>query len=346
MNLRQSIGGILEDSTKQRSVRASSVPRRMSLSASSPFKSSPCRPNSAPKSEKKDRRVMLDEWRRQARSRNKVSPSSPTHCSISSSHEISSSKRFKIEDADNMQQQQQTQNHQHPPLPPSSVPTPASGENLSAVDRYRIRKQQKQQMLQQNDENTDPNRLPPQPPCIPSPLSPSPGGSRLGPALRITPKASAVGKGRRQSVSRINNSITKARRRSLSISRNTEAPPLPPSHSIERQSFPQPPPRVPKTMSTVPTKNDLDQDEPVSDSVVGVGLRSRISGMQERINQLEQEKITLSMSKAPLEARFRQKEDAWQKEQNKFSDKINDLKATAKDADERFRSLENKLGDL
>ena len=36
----------------------------------------------------------------------------------------------------------------------------------------------------------------------------------------------------------------------------------------------------------------------------------------------------------------------WQKEQNKFTDEINDLKATAKDADERYRSLENKLGDL
>ena len=49
------------------------------------------------------------------------------------------------------------------------------------------------------------------------------------------------------------------------------------------------------------------------DSVEGAGMMSQMETMKKRIKQLEKEKIDLSMSKAPLEARFRQKEDAWHK---------------------------------
>jgi kinesin family protein C1 len=88
--------------------------------------------------------------------------------------------------------------------------------------------------------------------------------------------------------------------------------------------------------------NDL---EPV-DSIEGAGLRSRIQEMQQRVAQLEKEKVALSMSKAPLEARFRQKEEAWIKEQKRLHDEIENLKLHAKEADERYRSLEHKYNEV
>lgn len=68
--------------------------------------------------------------------------------------------------------------------------------------------------------------------------------------------------------------------------------------------------------------------------------------MQQRVAQLEKEKMALSMSKAPLEARFRQKEEAWIKEQKRLHDEIENLKLNAKEADERYRSLEHKYNEV
>jgi kinesin family protein C1 len=61
--------------------------------------------------------------------------------------------------------------------------------------------------------------------------------------------------------------------------------------------------------------------------------------MQHRVEQLEREKMVLSMSKAPLEARFRQKEDAWSKEQNRLGQEIDSLMQAAREADARYRDL-------
>jgi kinesin family protein C1 len=82
------------------------------------------------------------------------------------------------------------------------------------------------------------------------------------------------------------------------------------------------------------------------DSVEGAGLRSRVQEMQQRITQLEREKMALSMSKAPLEARFRQKEDTWLKEQKRFIQEIESLKSSSKEVDERFRDLELRYDAL
>ena len=46
------------------------------------------------------------------------------------------------------------------------------------------------------------------------------------------------------------------------------------------------------------------------ESVDSVALKSRNQVMQQRIDNLERGKMELSMSKAPLKARIRQKEDA------------------------------------
>ncbi len=91
--------------------------------------------------------------------------------------------------------------------------------------------------------------------------------------------------------------------------------------------------------------NNNNETEPL-DSIEGAGLRSRILEMQQRVAQLEKEKMALSISKAPLEARFRQKEDAWMKEQKRLHDEIEHFKVNAKEADERYRSLEHKYNEV
>ena len=64
--------------------------------------------------------------------------------------------------------------------------------------------------------------------------------------------------------------------------------------------------------------------------------------MQQRVEQLEKEKIALSMAKAPLENRFREKEEAWQKESTRLYQEIDGLTKAAREADEQYRDLEVK----
>jgi kinesin family member C1 len=75
------------------------------------------------------------------------------------------------------------------------------------------------------------------------------------------------------------------------------------------------------------------------DSVEDAGLFSQMERMKQRVEQLEKDKMDLSMSKAPLEARFRQKEDAWQKERSNLLDQIEDSKTALRESDERYRDL-------
>ena len=82
-----------------------------------------------------------------------------------------------------------------------------------------------------------------------------------------------------------------------------------------------------------------DAEEEEVNTIEGAGLRSRIQEMQQRVDQLEKEKMVLSMSKAPLEARFRQKEDAWKKEQARLHLEIDSLMQGSQAADERYRDL-------
>ncbi len=76
------------------------------------------------------------------------------------------------------------------------------------------------------------------------------------------------------------------------------------------------------------------------------GLRSRIVLMEKRIHQLEKEKMTLSMSKAPLEARLRQKEDQWSKEQSKYELEINSLMVSSKETNDKLKSMEMQFEEL
>jgi len=75
------------------------------------------------------------------------------------------------------------------------------------------------------------------------------------------------------------------------------------------------------------------------ESVDSVAMKSRNQVMQQRIENLEREKMELSMSKAPLEARIRQKEDAWVKERERLCAEIENNQMASKEADEHRREL-------
>ena len=75
------------------------------------------------------------------------------------------------------------------------------------------------------------------------------------------------------------------------------------------------------------------------DTVEGAGRASQIERMKQRVEQLEKEKMELSMSKAPLEARFRQKEDLWEKDRSSLMDQIESSKASLREADEKYCDL-------
>lgn len=79
---------------------------------------------------------------------------------------------------------------------------------------------------------------------------------------------------------------------------------------------------------------------------MGAGLRSTILEQQQRIDRLEKEKMQMSMSMAPMEARFRQKEDTWTKEQNRLIQEVDELRYASRESDERYRDLVVKCDSL
>lgn len=314
-NNRLSLGGneILQDSTSQfTNASSSTTQRRMSFSFT----------NSDPDKEaaKKGRRAMLEEWRK-GKNRNNPSTSSSNHPPTPSGSMSLMSIANSSDTSNN------TEN------------TPSSS-SLTALERYRLRKQQ------QNDENKNcnntlasvPPSLPPvvppstnsipRPPSLSSMTAPSPFESAINvpsPArekvksriLNLTPR-------RLSSSSHVSK---KARRRTFSADPITRSRPLlPPTDSMDCDE---------KQIS-----NQSEQNNEDITTSQNVGLHSRIEAMQIRINQLEKDKLELTKSKAPLEARIRQREDAWMREKSKILEENEKLKAAGKEADERYRELE------
>jgi kinesin family member C1 len=97
--------------------------------------------------------------------------------------------------------------------------------------------------------------------------------------------------------------------------------------------------------ASAPTPRTKEIDEELG-TVEGAGLRSTILEQQQRIDRLEKEKMQMSMSMAPMEARFRQKEDAWNKEQYRYVQEIDELRQASLEADERYRDLVVKCDSL
>jgi len=67
---------------------------------------------------------------------------------------------------------------------------------------------------------------------------------------------------------------------------------------------------------------------------------ARYEEMVKRLRKLEEEKVGITIAMAPIEARHRQKEDAWMKEQSRLLQEIDSLKQASQEANERFRDLE------
>lgn len=82
------------------------------------------------------------------------------------------------------------------------------------------------------------------------------------------------------------------------------------------------------------------------ESVDSAALRSRLYAMQRRIEKIEREKMELSISKAPLEARMRQKEDAWARERERLFAEIEEHQRSNMEADERYREMEMRAEAL
>ncbi|KAL7553481.1 hypothetical protein ACHAWF_016758 [Thalassiosira exigua] len=96
-----------------------------------------------------------------------------------------------------------------------------------------------------------------------------------------------------------------------------------------------------------PSTVELQPSQPDSaDSVDSAALRSRVSAMRKQIDRLEREKMELAMSKAPLEARIRQKEDAWVRERERLCAEIEDCQASSRGANERHQQLEMRFEAL
>ena len=68
--------------------------------------------------------------------------------------------------------------------------------------------------------------------------------------------------------------------------------------------------------------------------------------MEIRIKELEKEKLLLSMEKAPLEARLKQKEEQWTKEQYRYEDELDSLTQTSREMNDRYNSLHMEFEGL
>jgi kinesin family member C1 len=252
----------------------------------------------------KDRRTLLDEWRRKTRDRENGADDSVDYGTSES------------------EQKKPRFTPPHPPLPRTSQPSPLPLEGTTALERFRLRKQMKihsngdESFLSSNTYQSQDDAYEPFNNIVMTQTSY--GG--VGGHLSSTPSH--------------HHGSHAARRTSFSLQqvRPPRASLLPSSS----QEFSQSQSQTGLSQLTV----EATSFDHMVDTVEGAGLRSRVREMQQRVEQLEKEKMHLSMSKAPLEARFRQKEDAWLKEQNRLLLEIDSLKEDSRESNERYRDLQ------
>jgi predicted nucleic acid-binding Zn-ribbon protein len=116
-------------------------------------------------------------------------------------------------------------------------------------------------------------------------------------------------------------------------------PPSSAPSSVEQRA-PLPPSSSSQPSEEAQTHPSQESVATTPDSIDSLAMKSRISALQKRIDMLEREKMELSMSKAPLEARMRQKEDAFVKERERLLSEIESLHNAGRSSDERVRELE------
>ena len=222
---------------------------------------------------------------------------------------------------------------------PISAAHEKENEGMSALERFRLRKQQE---------------------AAATPMAATPTRRR---AFQFEDEeTTTIGVGMVGTPSR-----PKAARRSLSIGsaqrkvrRRTSLTPgeasLPPSVPDRKHSKPMLPPSYPSSAAS--SAHSSEQNEAAEevvvasnsqesvDSIDSVAMRSRINVMQKQIDRLEREKMELIRSKAPLEARLRQKDDAFVKERERLVIEIEGLQKEGREADERYRVLETENEEL
>lgn len=319
---------------------------------------------------KKDRRTMLDEWRAQLAKDKDKENSNPDNAtvttagmassvdSVQSSHQfnLSSSsdnvnttppKRIRVEAA-----------HHVPTASGSGLPLPPPVEGTTAVERFRMKR--KQRLLQQSGEASDDakptssNSI-----CLDDDFPPSSSSSFVGrmsvgvgySRLGSTPTRNRRGTTLLSGGARRRTPLVRGGRKSMSFTASNRPDMTiidPPSvhtssstsHSLEHQ--------LNSSLAGTTTISSSSDASMLGDinNADQPGILSRIGLMEKRIQELEKEKMALSMSKAPLEARLRQKEDQWLKEQSKYEQEIDELMSTAKEDAERFKVIENELEEI
>ncbi|GKY90262.1 hypothetical protein MPSEU_000000400 [Mayamaea pseudoterrestris] len=205
-------------------------------------------------------------------------------------------------------------------LPPGANPSPLDG--LSAVERVRMRRMMQNQgmmMQMQYQQQEDLNAS---------------GGNMNSSFDQYDAEDSTMSfrltAATTPSFLPSSSSSRSSRRQSIAVFRN----PARSQESEQTYSFPN---GMQFSQSSQPSLSQLSADSiseagnnnnnhasnmSIMDPVEGAGLRSSNRQLQLRVEQLEREKMELYMSKAPLEAQFRQKEEAWEREQTRLQEEI------------------------
>jgi len=247
---------------------------------------------------------MLEEYRQQKRSRDSQNDSYEQQQSYNAAPLMVSSRKHA---APNL-------------LPRSDGATCFVTEGSSALERFRMRKQQKLQQQQQIG-----NR------------SSSDNDYSMMNSSSFYDEDDTVNFG-------ISSSSTLA----LAMGTATAAPPppLPRSHlgtiTSRSSSFTQRQSSLSQETGSQETDGGcLSQLSQESGGTAGsVENAARYEEMVKRLRKLEEEKVGITIAMAPIEARHRQKEDAWVKEQNRLLQEIDALKQASQEANERYRDLE------
>lgn len=98
------------------------------------------------------------------------------------------------------------------------------------------------------------------------------------------------------------------------------------------------------TIEAMPIPPKSEDTKPYSagqvDTIDDAAFQSQMERMKQRVEQLEKEKMDLSMAKAPLEARFRQKEETWMKERALLVQEIQSSRLSLRQADDKYCDLQ------
>ncbi|KAL9184362.1 hypothetical protein ACHAXT_002448 [Thalassiosira profunda] len=334
---------------------------------------------------KKDRRAMLDEWRRNRAGGNPPpAGSSPSYAPMRGrARRPPRRKRAAYSYLASRSPAKQPPHEEGPeefaelPAPPASAPSSVEMEQdtsgMSALERYRARKKRQQQQQGGGAAAA---------PSIPAPSSfGSPGRAHRPPAHPPSQSTGSSSHGEEEeaghgaynlgtpgrrgksrgasSISSLAGGAQRRVRRRTSLGPGEMKPPPPAMEPPPRKSKPLLPPSYPNSTERSADKMDvveppqppsaysdvaLEQPHPPAaafsqesaESVDSAAMRSRIHAMQKQIDRLEREKD----GTAPLEARIRQKEDAWVKERERLVAEIETHQLASKESDERYRELE------